>query len=107
MMVAFVCVLVLFVVNLALLFAFQDRARNLQRALYVQCQQRQRFDDSAQSTRRMFQAYYQDQIVYETRNKFIDNRLRKQWIDSDRVLIDALGDTLGKTVHSGCGQYRP
>jgi hypothetical protein len=40
-------------------------------------------------------------------NPFVDERLRKERIDAAQHLVDALADTLSKSVRGGCAQYKP
>lgn len=92
---------------LGIVFDYRGQVRELKSDIYTQCVQRQTFDASAQEARRMFRSYYLQQIEQETHNRFIDDALRAQRIANTRTLIAALEDTLGKSVRSGCAQYKP
>jgi hypothetical protein len=79
----------------------------LSNALYEQCVQRQRYDMSSQRTRAAYLAYEREVIVEETHNRFIDDQLRAARVASAQHLIDALTDTLRKSVPAACPRYLP
>lgn len=92
---------------LVLVFSYRAQVADLKHDIYQQCLDRKAYDESSQNARAVARTYWQQQIDNEKTNRFIDESLRVRRVRGAQSMVDALSDTLGKSVRGGCDAYRP
>lgn len=109
-----VAALVALVIGALAVFAYasrgrsaDDRVADLWKVLYVECQQRTKYDVASQEARRVAQEYWSNYIQAEQLNTFIDDKLRAQRVRNAQLMVDSLGVALKTTPNVSCERYQP
>lgn len=91
---------------LYLVFSYRAQVVQFKHDYYQQCIDRKSYDASSQHVRAVSKQYWLDYIETEKTNPYIGEPLRQKRITGAQHMVDALTDTLSKTVPGGCDQYR-